>query len=56
MKLFVGNTLRNHEMVERVLLLGVTNDRFNKDGEEENPVNCPCRYSFSSPGVRHQAQ
>ena len=36
--------MRNHEMVERVLLLGGTNDRFNKNGEEENPVDRPLRY------------
>lgn len=48
--------MRNHEMVERVLLLGGTNDRFNKDGERINPADCPLRYPFSNPGVRNIAQ
>ena len=34
----------HQDMVAKALLLDSINDRFNKNGEEKNPVDCPLRY------------
>ena len=37
----------HQDIMAQMFLLDSINNSFNKNGEEENPVNCPCRYSFS---------